>query len=265
MALRTDRPSTSRSAGVVEVSLFALSATALCALVASPALLGWMPEDVAGLMVPVAQLTPLVAALVWWWLRRAPGSLREVLALRWSWRGIGIGLCAVAVISGLQLLMGLATGWHLAPHEVVLTASAAVIPVLVLQSVFAIGEELGWRGWLATRTASWPFVAAALVSSVVWAVWHLPAVALIAGEGQGEIRAAYLLGIAAWAPFLLALRRATGSVWSAVVTHGALNSIRVFVLQSIPATSGVSWSVEATGWVLWLLAAWWLAARSGRP
>ena len=34
MALRTDRPSTSRSAGVVEVSLFALSATALCALVA---------------------------------------------------------------------------------------------------------------------------------------------------------------------------------------------------------------------------------------
>lgn len=42
-----------------------------------------------------------------------------------------------------------------------------------------IGEEFGWRGWLATRAAAWGFWPLALVGGVVWIVWHLPVLAVI--------------------------------------------------------------------------------------
>lgn len=261
--------STARSsASAAEVIGYVLLATALCGVVASLALLGAIPAEMAGIVVPFAQLTPALTALIFWrWGRGSRRPLREVLALRWSWRGVGLGLAAVAVISALQLALGLALGWTVKQLDVVGLAAVAVVPFLILQAVFAIGEELGWRGWLATSTAVWSFPAAALTSSLAWSFWHLPAVTLLVGGGAGwDVGAAYVLSIASWAPFLLALRRATGSVWAAVATHGALNSLRVFFLQSIPQTDGgVVWSVEAFGWVLWIAAAWWLARRTAAP
>lgn len=250
-----------RAARPAEVFGYALLATALCFAVASPALLGWLGGELAATVVPFAQLTPLLTALVFWkWTTADRRPLRQVLALRWSWPGIWLGVATVAAISAVQLLAGVAAGWQPKPVQAIAAATVAVAPFWVLQSVFAIGEELGWRGWLATRTITWPFPAAAATSAVIWMVWHLPAVSLI-DTGTGA-RVAYLAAIASWAPFLVALRRATGSVWSAVATHGALNSVRVFFLQSIPRTSGVNWTVEALGWVLWLLAAWWLGRRT---
>ena len=61
------------------------------------------------------------------------------------------------------------------------------------------------------------------------------------------IAAAYLLAIASWAPFMVALRLWSGSVWPAVIVHGALNSIRVFLTQSIAVSDGINWTVEIAG------------------
>ncbi len=44
-------------------------------------------------------------------------------------------------------------------------------------------------------------------------------------------------------------------MWPAVVIHGGLNSLRVFLTQSIASGNGVNWFVEITGCVLWLTAA----------
>ncbi|NKE10306.1 MULTISPECIES: CPBP family intramembrane glutamic endopeptidase [Kocuria] len=257
-----------RRGGAVEITAYVLVASLLCVAAAAPALLGVMPRDIAGLVVPVAQLTPFLTALIFWAVMR-PGTFTTAFAMRWSWAGVGIGVSAVAVISAAQLIAGLTVGeWQVRPLDMIVPAVIAVVPFLVLQSVFAIGEELGWRGWLATRTARYPFSVAATVSAVAWAFWHLPAVPLIVVDGDWQRAAAYLLAIMSWAPFLLALRQLTGSVWAAVVAHGALNSIRVFFTQSVASSSSVSWPVEAIGWVAWLGAAVLLvhlARRQGPP
>lgn len=63
-----------------------------------------------------------------------------------------------------------------------------------------------------------------------------------------------MLAIASWAPFMVALRLWTGSVWPAVIAHGALNSIRVFLTQSIAVNSGINWTSEIIAAVLWVVA-----------
>jgi membrane protease YdiL (CAAX protease family) len=45
--------------------------------------------------------------------------------------------------------------------------------------VFALGEELGWRGLLFPElNKNFSFIKAAVISSVFWAVWHLPGMLL---------------------------------------------------------------------------------------
>lgn len=259
---KRDRSATPPSSSEI-VGYIAL-ACALCWLVIAPAMLGFIDADVAPALVPLAQLTPSVAALVLLRLLR-PGRARDLLALRWNhagrWAMVGVGV--LALIGAAQLSCGLLLGWAPRPQHAILTAAAVVVPLLLVQAVFAIGEEVGWRGWLVSRTRHLGFPAAATVSAVAWTLWHLPAVTLLPDPVSAEA-AAYLLGIASWAPFLVALRLVSGSVWPPVLVHGAINSVRVFLLQSVADPGGVDWRVEALGWSLWLLAAVMLARRAGR-
>lgn len=249
-----------------EALIFVAFATVLCFAVASPAIFGLVPDELIGLLVPAAQLTPFIAALVLFGVVK-PGAFAQQFALGWgrSWRAIAIGLATVVAIGFAQLGAGLATGFEPASSAAVLLALAAVPVFWVLQTLFAIGEELGWRGWLISRLRGWGFWAIAAISAAAWMVWHLPAVPLVVGDAGAEFGIAYLLAIGSWAPFMVALRLMSGSVWPAVIVHGALNSIRVFLTQSVASSEGVNWLVEALGWVLWLGAAalvWRFSLRS---
>lgn len=251
-----------RSTGA-DVTWFFAIAVLLCFALSVPMVFRLVPTDVYNLITPMLQLTPLLAAVIMWLVRR-PGTFRETFATGWRgaprWAGIGIGL--IAAIAAVQMLIAVAAGvWPLNPVDEILAASVWIIPVFVMQSVFAIGEEFGWRGWLATRAASWGFWRLALVSGLVWIVWHLPVLAVIGDRPLWDI-VIYFAGMLPWAPLLLALRWRSGSVWPAVLTHGAINSIRVFLLQSVPnATDHLL--IEVIGWVLTLAAAAWLMRKGG--
>lgn len=259
---RTPLPPTPSPAPAWEIVAYAALACALAWAVAAPGLLGAVEPDLTPALVPAAQLAPMLATIPFLLVRRCGPVIGW--ALRWnrSGRWVALGVGVVAVIAAAQLGLGLVVGWRLHPTDLALAAAAAVVPVLAVQAVFAFGEETGWRGWLVTRTQHLGFTAAAVISSVVWVVWHLPALALLP-MGSVADSAAYLLGIASWAPFLVALRMVSGSVWPVVIAHGALNSVRVFLLQSIAESGGVDWRVEAFGWLLWLAAAALLIRRAG--
>lgn len=255
----------SPGSAVTDVAWFFAIAIVLCYALSVPMVFRLVSTDFNNLIVPILQLTPLLAAIIMW-LARRPGTFRETFATGWrgtpTWAGIGIGL--ITAIAAVQACIALALGiWPLNPLDQILAATVWVIPVFLMQSVFAIGEEFGWRGWLATRAAAWGFWPLALVSGVVWIVWHLPVIAVIGDRPPWDI-VIYFAGMLPWAPLLLALRWRSGSVWPAVMTHGAINSVRVYLLQSVPnATDHLL--IEVIGWVLTLAAVLWLMRTSPAP
>ncbi len=93
--------------------------------------------------------------------------------------------------------------------------------------VSALGEELGWRGFLVpqlAKVASFPRVA--LISGGIWALWHMPLIIWADYRGAGPVWysvicfAVLVVGIA----FLFAwMRLKSGSVWTAMLLHASHN------------------------------------------
>src|SRR5690625_7622607 len=117
--------------------------------------------------------------------------------------------------------------------------------------VIVIGEDFGWQCSLFSRKSGLSYLKAATTQLFALTLWHLPVVPLILSTATIEFALAYLVSIASWAPFFLAVRLRSGSVWPAVVLHGGINSIRVFFLQSVFASGeSINWLVEAAGVIL---------------
>lgn len=257
MTASSTRSRSARST-TVDVAWFFTIAILLCFALSVPMAFRLVPTDYDNLITPLLQLTPLLAGVIMWLVRRQ-GTFRRTFATQWrgtpKWTAIGVGL--IAAIAAVQTGVALASGiWPLNPLDQIAAATMWIVPVFLMQSVFAIGEEFGWRGWLATRARSWGFWPLALVSGLVWIVWHLPVLAVIGDRPLWDI-VIYFAGMLPWAPLLLALRWRSGSVWPAVLAHGAINSVRVYLLQSVPnATDHLL--IEVIGWVLTLAAAAWL-------
>jgi membrane protease YdiL (CAAX protease family) len=103
----------------------------------------------------------------------------------------------------------------------------ALLPTIVIQlGTGAVGEELGWRGFLLPllqRKAS-P-VTSALVMSVLWSLWHSPSF-FFPGLPQVFISPlAFLATVTAFGIFLgLIFNKTRGHVFGTILAHFVLNT-----------------------------------------
>ncbi len=94
--------------------------------------------------------------------------------------------------------------------------------------LLAAGEEIGWRGYMLTRLIDAGVPRPVLVSGLIWGGWHVPVIlaGLYAAGPIPLLSAALFMGALISVSYVFArLRLATGSVWSAIVLHGAWNSV----------------------------------------
>lgn len=160
-----------------------------------------------------------------------------------GWKAIGLGWLLPPVFG--SVVYGLAWGTGLASFGVPAladvglsalgpTARFATLLGLTLTLVSALslfsaaGEEIGWRGYLLTRLIEAEVPRPVLVSSLVWALWHVPLI--VSGQyaaGPNRIlSAATFVATVVGIGFVLAwMRLTTGSVWPAVVLHGVWNAV----------------------------------------
>jgi membrane protease YdiL (CAAX protease family) len=120
-------------------------------------------------------------------------------------------------------------------------------------SFAALGEEVGWRGLLVPELAKRSgFTGTALVSGVIWAVWHYPLL-LPSVLRAGSPPAWYALGcftllIVAMSFPMAWLRLRSGSVWTAVLFHAAHNALIQQYLTPVTAPTGLAgYFVDETG------------------
>jgi membrane protease YdiL (CAAX protease family) len=101
---------------------------------------------------------------------------------------------------------------------------AILLMALVWPVLAALGEELGWRGFLLPNLAArWSLLPAAIATGVVWGVWHLPA-DYVALKGYGDwFFAAFLLNgpivLTAHAVIMAWIWKRTSSTLAAVFYH----------------------------------------------
>lgn len=238
------------------VGVFVAVAYGLGALVALPLLLlePGHPAAVSTLVLMAMMFTPSIAVAVvhktvapmssW----RAETGLQKgrllgstVLA---GWLGTPLIVFATIAVSALlgwiqldlvglsgmvELLetLGAQEALEVMPPHVLLAAQVlqAVLMGAVLNFFFALGEELGWRGWLQPQLMPLGALRAMLLTGAIWGLWHTPAI--WAGHNfPGEpVLGPIVMTLACmgWGVWLGWLRLRSNSVIVPALAHGVLN------------------------------------------
>lgn len=204
------------------------------------------------------------------------GRLGDWRAYLWAW----LLFPALAVVTGLLTLAfgagELDTKFTLIKNSLAAVPGGEVIPagvVVLIQvalgltlgplfnTIFALGEELGWRGFLLPGLMPLGQWRAIGISGIIWGIWHAPAILQghnypghpIAGIFMMIVLCVLLGAILGW----LYLR--TRSPWAPALAHGSMNAIAGLPLLFM---TGVDITIGGTlasviGWIpLALFVAW---------
>jgi hypothetical protein len=152
-------------------------------------------------------------------VRKLIGFLFRRLSKKNVWYLIGIAVPVAAVASAIIIARHLHSGAAFLPLE--------ALPLTLGLQVFtgAMGEELGWRGFLLSHLEHMlsPRVAA-LVMAITWALWHIPAFFFPGMAQQHMPPAAFLLMVTAFGIFLaLIFNRTKGHLVSTMLAHFSFN------------------------------------------
>lgn len=269
------------------VVIYIAIACALAWLVALPL---WLGEGLKSPLFPVVSIvmmaTPATAALiVTFFVDRDKGKaqllglwpltpLKRLLTYAALGILVSIALALVALpigslfgvyhadlthFSALQELLDSQAGSRKIPIS---TATLVVIQLVsmpmaaFLNAIPALGEELGWRGWLLPKLLPLGTVPALLISGIVWGLWHAPLI-LLGYNYPGTpgwlamtcmvIMCILMGGVFGW------LRLRSASVWPSALAHGALNAAAGSFLLFATAGEAID-TTQATilGWTGWI-------------
>jgi membrane protease YdiL (CAAX protease family) len=123
----------------------------------------------------------------------------------------------------------------------------------------ALGEEIGWRGFLVpelSKTTS--FTATSLISGIVWSLWHYPI--LIYGDYNAGTPTWY--GLSCFTVMVISIsfvfawmRLKSGSLWTGAILHGSHNLYIQGIFTPLTRNTGKTvWYIDEFGCVLPLVA-----------
>ncbi len=111
-------------------------------------------------------------------------------------------------------------------HPYWLAIPQALIAGATINALVAFGEELGWRGFLYTRTIHLGFWKSSALIGLIWGVWHAPII--LQGHNYPDHPVAGVFLMTLWtlllAPLFQWIRLRSQSVVAAAILHGALNA-----------------------------------------
>ncbi len=114
---------------------------------------------------------------------------------------------------------------------------------VVMHGVYALGEEIGWRGFLVPELSrKYSFTATAIISGVIWALWHAPVI-LFSDYGKEGVSIWY--GLACFTVMVISscfvytwLRLRSGSLWTAVILHASHNALIQAIFNPLTGNTG---------------------------
>jgi membrane protease YdiL (CAAX protease family) len=185
--------------------------------------------------LPVTMLTPSIATLIMLSLVSREGRFREVLGLlgltRGGLKGWPLAIAAPTAIHligfGILSVAGLAA--FAAPQ---MTGSvgftvAKILLGFIVGTLFALGEEIGWRGYMLPRLLGVGLIPAMLIVGFLHGVWHLPIMFTTSFyHNTGNpllVVPLFLTTLTLAGIFYGFLRLWTQSVWPVAIAHATAN------------------------------------------
>jgi membrane protease YdiL (CAAX protease family) len=157
---------------------------------------------------------------------------------------------SLVVRMGLHISLALATVFY-----VLLVGSFGMVRALS----YALGEEIGWRGFLVPELAKTTnFTATALISGVVWSIWHYPGLIFAdynAGTSTWYALSCFTVMVVSDAFVYAWFRLKTGSLWTGALLHASHNLYVQLIFTPLTADTGrTAWYIDEFGIVLPLVA-----------
>ena len=212
-----------------------------------------------GTMITAIMWCPALAAMV---SCRLLGRSFRSLAWRWPesryiaaayFVPLAYALIAYGAVWGLRLggwnrdLVGLVTQrfglrgmpeWGALTLWLLFTATTGVVRGLST----ALGEEIGWRGFLVPELAKqMSFTRLSLLSGIIWAAWHSPLLLFAdynAGTNRWYALGCFTVMIVATSFMFAWLRLKSGSLWPAAVLHASHNLFIQTVFDNLMRDTG---------------------------
>jgi CAAX protease family protein len=104
-----------------------------------------------------------------------------------------------------------------------------LIIAILINSAFAISEEIGWRGYLLPHFGAPGNFGAALLVGFLHGVWHLPLMLMTTAynpAGNRLITVPIFLAVVTGAGVIYAyLRWISASIWPVIIAHGTFNAV----------------------------------------
>ncbi|WP_238707158.1 CPBP family intramembrane glutamic endopeptidase [Microbacterium lushaniae] len=144
------------------------------------------------------------------------------------------------------------------PIGALVAIQLAVLPLASLINLLpALGEELGWRGWLLPKLMPLGTLPALLISGAVWGLWHAPLILLGYNypDAPGWLGMVTMVGMCIVVGAVFSwLRIRSESVWPAALAHASFNGAAGSYLLFAQAGSHID-TTQATvlGWTGWIV------------
>ena len=145
--------------------------------------------------------------------------------------GLSVGLGFQEVNATLEPLSSEIADQQYPFNDPILAVFISIISSFTLaalfNSVFALGEELGWRGYLLAKLAPIGLGRASILIGIIWGVWHAPAIFMgLNYPGHPFLGVLMMIWFTiGWSVILTWLRQVTQSVLSAAFGHGLINAV----------------------------------------
>lgn len=156
------------------------------------------------LLMPVIAMATLGVTLLMPDARWTPDSEMVRQSLQAMPEGIG----GVWGLIGISLLSGMFAG-------------------ITINALFAFGEEIAWRGFLAKEFGGKKFLSAVLWIGVIWGLWHAPLILNGHNYPQHPVSGVFMMVILCilLTAMLMYFRKKSGSVIVAAIIHGTINAV----------------------------------------
>lgn len=221
----------------------------------------WCPALAA--LLTCRRLGRSASTLGWTWIPRyqvisyaIPVAYALVAYLIVWMTGLG-GFPNVEVLDRVSKSAGWGTlpAWLTLTFYVLLRGSVG----MVMATASALGEEIGWRGFLVPELSKvTSFTGTAFLSGIIWSVWHFPL--LLFADYNNGTPAWY--GLSCFAVLVVAIsfifawmRLKSGSLWTGAFLHAAHNLWIQGVFTPLTTDTGrTKWVIDEFGFMLPLVA-----------